>query len=219
MKVKQLSIPVSDSTGRVSAEIIEAEDPEYMMVLAHGAGAGMQHPFMKKLAQELSGSGISTLRFNFPYMEKGSKRPDPAPIAEKTVKVMLEKALELYPTLRIICSGKSFGGRMSSQLLCKHNIPFVRAIIFYGFPLHPVNKVGKERADHLSGIKIPMLFLQGTNDALARFDMIQEVCMSLSTSTLVTIEGADHSFKVGKKDSIVYLAKKTGEWLRSSTKN
>jgi uncharacterized protein len=213
MKKEKLTIDVSKSIGSVSGELYEVQDSKFVMVLAHGAGAGMDHPFMTRLSEELATYKINTLRFNFSYMEKGSKRPDPAPMAEKTVEAVLQKAHERFPTLSIIASGKSFGGRMSSQLLCKHTLPYVKAIVFYGFPLHAVGNPGVERAKHLNDITLPMLFIQGTRDALARLDLMEEVTNDLSSSTLVKIEGADHSFKVGKKDSIVDLSRITHDWL------
>lgn len=213
MNNQALKIHVSTSIGDVSAEIFSPATSRAVMTLAHGAGAGMQHPFMLKLSQELAESGIATLRFQFPYMERKSKRVDPAPIAEKTVSRVIETALDLFPNLPVIVAGKSFGGRMSSQLLCKHTFTGVKAMVFYGFPLHPAGNPGVERAKHLKDIELPMLFLQGTKDELAYENLIVEVCKELPTSTLEFIEKADHSFKVGKKDSIDILSKKSVDWL------
>jgi uncharacterized protein len=215
MKAIDEKIQVSDSIGNVSARIIHASEEKAVMVLAHGAGAGMDHPFMKALSDELARYHITTVRFNFPYMEKGGKRPDPPPIAERTVRAVIERSVLLFPNLPVVAGGKSFGGRMTSQLLCKHTIPEVRAIVFYGFPLHAPGNPGTQRADHLSGIKVPMLFMQGTKDQLAHLNLVKEVCHKLPNATLTIFENADHSFKIGKKDSIVDLAKKTDDWLKS----
>jgi uncharacterized protein len=204
---------ISDSIGTVSTEICEKSQMKTVMVLAHGAGAGMHHPFMKKLSEDLLQYDIGTVRFNFPYMERGGKRPDYAPVAEKTVMSVLTRTTQIFPHLPVLAAGKSFGGRMTSQLLCKHTFPNVKGVVFYGFPLHPMGNPGTERASHLAGIKIPMLFLQGTRDSLASPSLIKSVCENLPLATLIMIENADHSFKVTKKDPIVDLAKKTHDWL------
>jgi predicted alpha/beta-hydrolase family hydrolase len=214
MNSQRLKIKVSESLGEVSAEIVEAENPKAIVVLSHGAGAGMDHSFMKNLAMNLSELGITTLRFNLHYMESGKKRPDPPPVAHKVIRAAIEKASMLYPKLTLIVAGKSFGGRMSSQLLSKEKLPQVKAIVFYGFPLHPTNNPGIDRAEHLSEVNLPMLFLQGTKDSLAELSLIRGVVEKLSKATLDLIDNADHSFKVGKKDSIVDLSKKTYNWLQ-----
>lgn len=215
METKPLTIPVSESIGTVSGLIVQPDMMKSMLVLAHGAGAAMRHPFMESLAIKLAECSIGTLRFNFPFTENGKKRPDPPPIAEKTVAVVLSKAKELYPQVSIFAAGKSFGGRMSSQYLSKTCPPFVRGIIFYGFPLHPVGQPAIVRAEHLNTVGIPMLFLQGTRDALAELSLIKQVCGKLSSATLVTFEGADHSFKIGKKEIISELASSTDTWIKS----
>jgi uncharacterized protein len=182
---KQISVPVSEKLGSVSALIIEPDRCETMLVLAHGAGAGMTHRFMESLSFGLASHGIGTIRYNFPYMERGQKRPDPPAIAEKTVSVMLEKARELFPTLKLLAGGKSFGGRMSSQCLSKACPAYIRGIVFFGFPLHAAGAPAVTRADHLSNVPIPMLFLQGTRDALAELSRMESVCSQLPTSTLL----------------------------------
>ena len=213
MRTRSLKIHISDSIGEISAEVIEPENMKAMMVLAHGAGAGMSHPFLRTLSDELSSFGIGTLRYNFPYMEKGKKRPDVPAVAIKTVEQVVAKASTLFPDNALILAGKSFGGRMSSHLLARHTPEVLKAIVFYGFPLHAVGKPGVERATHLITIKVPMLFLQGTKDDLAQVELIKSVCDGLPSATLEFLEGADHSFKIGKKDSIVDLSKKTNDWL------
>ncbi len=185
------------------------------MTFAHGAGAGMSHRFMIALATALAVENIGTMRFNFPFMENGKKRPDVPAVAEKTVGVVLERLTERYPTLLRLASGKSFGGRMTSQFLSKHKGD-VQGIIFYGFPLHPAGSPAIARAEHLSSINLPMLFLQGTKDALAENELIQEVCSGLKTATLDKIEGADHGFMISRKERIDILVTRTLNWLETA---
>ncbi len=215
---KLILVEISESIGSVSIKIIEAAKPKAVIVLAHGAGAGMEHSFMESLAEALKGHSITTVRYNFPYMEKKSKRPDPPAVAEKTVGVIVNKAHELYPGLPLFVSGKSFGGRMSSQKLSKESPDFVKGIIFLGFPLHPAGAPAIDRAVHLSGIKIPMLFLQGTRDALAEMELLKPVVKKLKTATLKTFEGGDHSFKVKGRVVIEELATSMSEWIGSNLK-
>jgi hypothetical protein len=203
----QFKLYVSESIGEVSAELIKAEKPKAVMTLAHGAGAGMNHPFMTVLAKELAANGISTLRFNFPFTENKKGRPDAPAVAHKTIEAALNKAHELFPKLPVYASGKSFGGRMSSQYLSAHAPEFVKGVVFFGFPLHAPGKEGIERADHLKSIKIPMLFLQGTRDALAEWSLMEKVVKALSFATLIKIDCADHSFKKGKENLIPLLAR------------
>ncbi len=212
---RRSTITVSESIGPVSIIEVVPKKCKAAIVLAHGAGAGMDHPFMEKLAMELAEAGIATIRYNFPYMEKGKPRPDVPAVAEKTVAVVCEWAYQKFKPTPIFVSGKSFGGRMSSQRIAKECPPFIRGIIFYGFPLHGIGKESTERADHLKEIKIPMLFLQGTKDKLARLDLIKKVCKKLSSATLVELEGADHSFKVSKKLTPPDLPAMTVDWIES----
>jgi len=213
-KVKRsIKIRVSDSIGKVSAEYIMPSDPKCIISLAHGAGAGMNHPFMVALADSLAEMSIATIRFNFPFTEMGRKRPDTPKIAQQTIEAAIAKAHELSATLPAFIAGKSFGGRMSSQYLSANPESAVKGIIFYGFPLHAAGKPSTERAEHLKNVKVPMLFLQGSRDALATFDFIESVCSQLDNATLVKIEGADHSFKAGKIDTIEILAKTTDNWV------
>lgn len=210
----KISLPVAESIGSVSGLVLKPEPCYALMVLAHGAGAGMNHRFMEILAEELFGKGIGTLRFNFPYMENGRKRPDPPAIAEKTAEAALHRAHELFPDLPIIAAGKSFGGRMTSQLLSKKEIPFVRSIVFFGFPLHAAGKPSVERAGHLKNVKTPMLFLQGTRDSLAVMQYMEEVCAGLPSATLMKFDGADHSFRAGKHDVTPELASEASQWIK-----
>jgi uncharacterized protein len=212
MKVQKLSIPVSDSLGRVSGEIMAPDGQTFFYIFAHGAGAGMDHPFMVKLSTALSALNIGTLRYNFPYMEKGGKRPDAPAIAEKTVRRAIEVASEHCPGTPLLAGGKSFGGRMTSQALSKHPDTPVKGIVFAGFPLHPAGNAGTDRAEHLKSVARPMLFLQGTRDALADIQLVEQVCAGLPLASLRKFEGADHSFKAGKQDLIPPLAEAIRQW-------
>jgi len=216
MDTKSLSLDISPSIGSVSAESIVPQDSKCIMVLAHGAGAGMNHSFMVTLAQSLAAAGIATLRFNFPFTENKKGRPDTPAVAHKTIETAIAKARELFPKLPLYAAGKSFGGRMTSQYLSANRDKTVKGIIFYGFPLHPAGKPATERAEHLKTVKIPMLFLQGTKDELATWDLIESVCSALPLATLVKIEGADHAFKAGKRNIIQLLVHETRDWV---TKN
>lgn len=212
--VKAFTIEISERTGTVSGLAIIPKNAAALLVLAHGAGAGMTHTFMEELALELATHGIATLRYNFPYMEKGSRRPDPPAVAEKTVIMVLEFAHKKYPKLPLFAGGKSFGGRMTSQRVSKLCPEFLQGIVFFGFPLHAIGKPGMERAAHLNDINIPMLFLQGTKDKLAEIDLIKKVIKKLKTATLEQFEGADHSFKVSKQNILPDLASTASEWMR-----
>jgi predicted alpha/beta-hydrolase family hydrolase len=213
MEAQSLSLQVSDSIGTVSAECIAPVASKCIMTLAHGAGAGMRHSFMVALANSLAEANIATLRFNFPFTENKKGRPDPPAVAHKTIEAAILKAQELFPELPLFVSGKSFGGRMSSQYLSTHHEVKAKGIIFYGFPLHPPGKPSTERAEHLKDVKVPMLFLQGTKDELATWDLIESVCASLSNAELIKIEGADHAFKAGKTNTIQILTDKTKDWI------
>jgi predicted alpha/beta-hydrolase family hydrolase len=213
MNTRSLTLKVSSAIGTVSAEYILPETPKYVMTLAHGAGAGMDHAFMVTLATSLAGLGIATLRFNFPFTEHKKGRPDTPAVAHETIAAAIDHAKKSYPSLPLFASGKSFGGRMTSQYLAVHPRPEVKGIVFYGFPLHPSGKPSIERAAHLHEVKTKMLFLQGTKDELASWDLIQEVCASLPKATLVRIEGANHMFKAGKTDVIALLSKDTRDWM------
>ena len=213
MRQQSLSLEVSPAIGNVSAECVVPEKAKCIITLAHGAGAGMNHSFMIALAKSLSEASIATMRFNFPFTENKKGRPDPPAVAHKTTQAAISKAKELFPELPLFVAGKSFGGRMTSQFLSAHHDATVKGIIFYGFPLHPSGKPSTERAEHLKDVKVPMLFLQGTKDELATWDLIESVCESLPRAKLVRIEGADHSFKAGKQNVIQVLADITNDWI------
>ena len=211
-------INVSEKIGEVSYELLSAPSAKAVMVLSHGAGAGMYHPFMNSLAHELAEEDISTLRFNFPYMENGKKRPDPPQIALKTIEAAIKQAHKLFPKLPILAGGKSFGGRMTS-LYAASNPHNLTGLVFYGFPLHPPGKPSIDKAGHLNKISCPMLFLQGTRDKLATPHLIRQVTEPLPNATLINLEGADHSFHMLKSSGITdeqmlsQLARHTRKWL------
>jgi len=214
MESRSYKISISESIGDVSALLNEGKDAWCGITLAHGAGAGMTHSFMSGLARELAIRGVTTLRFNFPFTEAKKKRPDFAPVAEKTVEAVLRYMSSEITSLPLFASGKSFGGRRSSQLMARADKPHVRGLVFFGFPLPPINEPAVSRAEHLKNISKPMLFLQGTKDALARLDLIQGVCNSITNSELQTFEGADHAFMRGKQAFIPELAESASGWLR-----
>jgi uncharacterized protein len=184
-------------SGPVSALLLRPEAPRACYVFAHGAGAGMTHSFMEAFAVGLSERGIASLRYQFPYMEKSSKRPDPPAVAQATVRAAVTEAGRIFPGFALIAGGKSFGGRMTSQAQAALPLPGVRGLAFVGFPLHPAGKPSTDRADHLSKIEIPMLFLQGTRDSLAEVPLIEGVVKRLGPlARLHLVDGADHSFHV-----------------------
>ena len=191
-----------------------------VLVLAHGAGAGMTHPFMEAVARGLTERRIATLRFQFPSMEAGSKRPDGSVVAIATVRAAVEAVRGLAPDLPLFAGGKSFGGRMTSQAQAEDALVGVRGLVFFGFPLHPAKKPSTARAAHLDDVHLPMLFLQGTRDALAEADLIAGVAERLGkAATLVMVEGADHSFHVSKRSGrtdvevLVSMLDATAEWI------
>lgn len=208
-----VKVKISEKLGDVSTLITNADHPKAVMLLAHGAGAGMNHTFMETLAKGLAENGITTVRFNFLYMEKKIKRPDPPAIAEKTIEVLVEHVHATFPKLKFFVGGKSFGGRMASQRLAKECPSFIKGLVFFGFPLHAPGKPSVDRAAHLSNISIPMLFLQGTRDALAELPLIENVCSKLPSATLIKFEGADHSFKVSKNIITSTLVAETIKWM------
>jgi uncharacterized protein len=196
---KPLRIPLPDGTG-VSGLALVPRAAKAGYVLAHGAGAGMSHPFMAGVAEQLADRGVATLRYQFPYMEKGTRHPDPPHIAQLTVRAAVAEAARRLPDIPLFAGGKSFGGRMTSQAQADAALPCIMGLVFLGFPLHPANRPSRVRAQHLENIKVPMLFLQGTRDALAQPDMIGEVIAELGDrATLKSFADADHSFHVPKR--------------------
>lgn len=189
-------VTISDGSIRVSGLLQQPPGSHALYVLAHGAGAGMNHPFMRTVADELAKRDLATLRYQFPYMERGGKRPDPPKVAHAAVRAAVAEATRRLPRLPIVAGGKSFGGRMTSQAEAVASLG-VRGLVFLGFPLHPAKQPAQERSGHLFDVKVPMLFLQGTCDALAERSQIEPVCAALGArATLKLFDGADHSFHV-----------------------
>ena len=206
MREEMLTIATGDAS--VSALLLAPTDARAGYVLAHGAGAGMTHPFMGAVAQGLAARGIATLRYQFPYMERGSRRPDTPRVAHAAVHAAVVEAAQRLPGLPLFAGGKSFGGRMTSQAQAASPLPGVRGLVFLGFPLHPAGKPSDERAAHLFDIGIPMLFLQGSRDDLASLELLEPVVAKLGAkATLAVFADADHSFHVparsGRKDAQV----------------
>jgi uncharacterized protein len=204
---QKLEIAVGHATS-VSALLILPPQARACFVFAHGAGAGMTHPFMEAVATGLAERGVATLRYQFPYMEKASKRPDPPGIAQAAVRAAVAEAGRHCGNLRLIAGGKSFGGRMTSQAQAAAPLAGVRGLAFLGFPLHPAGKPSSDRAKHVAAVRVPMLFMQGTRDNLAELSLLEPVVKNLGPlASLHRVEGADHSFHVparsGRKDSEV----------------
>ena len=193
---EQLRIEIENNAS-VSALLLQPPLARACYVFAHGAGAGMTHPSMEVIAAGLGERGIATLRYQFPYMEKASRRPDPPAIAHAAVRAAVAEAARSCAGLPLVAGGKSFGGRMTSQAQAKAPLAGVRGLGFFGFPLHPAGKPSSERAKHLADVQIPMLFLQGTRDALAEMKLLEPVVKSLGArAALHLVKDADHSFHV-----------------------
>ena len=198
MEPERVRIAVGDESA--SGLLLRQADAKALYLFAHGAGAGMTHKTMESNAQGLAQRGIATLRYQFLYMEKGSKRPDPPRLAHAAVRAAAAKAVEIAPDLPLFAGGRSFGGRMTSQAQAEEPLPGVRGLAFLGFPLHPAGKNGIERAEHLARVNVPMLFVSGDRDALAELDLLRPVVSGLGErATLHLIKHADHSFKVAAK--------------------
>ena len=196
----ELRVRVGETTGDVSALLVRPADARLLYVLAHGAGAGMRHPFLETISQRLAEREIATLRYQFPYMEQRARRPDPPPVAAAAVRAAVMEAARAAPGLPLLAGGKSFGGRMTSTAQAGEPLAGVRGLVFLGFPLHPPGRPGNERAEHLTQVQIPMLFLQGTRDDFADLKLLRPVVKRLGTrATLHLVDGGDHSFKVLKK--------------------
>jgi predicted alpha/beta-hydrolase family hydrolase len=207
ISAQELKIDI-ENAAPISALLTEPPQARACFVFAHGAGAGMTHPFMATVASGLGERGVATLRYQFPYMEKGSRRPDTPAVAQAVVRAAVAEAAWRCPGLALIAGGKSFGGRMTSQAQATTPLAGVHGLAFFGFPLHPAGKPSRERAKHLADIHIPLLFLQGTRDALADLSLLEPVVRGLGPSaSLHAVEGADHSFHVparsGRKDDEV----------------
>jgi len=211
----------------VSALLLTPPKPKYLLVLGHGAGAGMNHPFMANLADALAAVNVASFRYQFPYMEDGRHAPDRPPILTATVAAAVRAASNAAPKLPIFAGGKSMGGRMTSQAAAQSLLPDVRGLIFFGFPLHQPNRPDTKRADHLADVKIPMLFLQGTRDTLADLQLLRPLVKKLNKrlgprATLHIIDTADHSFHILKSakktdaEVLQELAATTSAWMQAN---
>jgi len=220
----ELRFPASRSAGEVSALLVRPDRARWLYVFGHGAGAGMRHRFMEDAATVLAAHGIATFRYQFPYLEQGSRRIDPQPILLATVRSAVAAAREAAPDLPLLAGGKSMGGRMTSLAASKEPLPGVKGIVFFGFPLHPAGSPAVERGEHLAAVSNPMLFLQGTRDKLADLDLLGPVVERLGArASLHVVEGADHGFDVLKRSGrtsaevLEELARTTGSWAERLT--
>jgi uncharacterized protein len=211
-----------EAIGEVSAILVRPPKAHRLLVLAHGAGAGMRHPFLEALTHELADAGVATFRYQFPYMEQRRRVPDRPAVLTATVRTAVRTAAEAAPDLLLLAGGKSLGGRMTSLAASQEPLERVQGLVFCGFPLHPPNQPGTKRAEHLAHVEVPMLFLQGTRDAFASLDLLRPICAELgSRAVLQVIETADHSFHVlkssGRTDMEVLreLAHAVASWTPS----
>ena len=226
IKIQNIKFIASKSSGEVSGILILPEKPKFLILFAHGAGAGMKHPFMEKVSNYLAEGNIGTLRYNFPYTEKKIKRPDPAPILMQTVRSSVEAAKKFAGDIPLLAAGKSMGGRITSMAASKEPLNEIKGIIFFGFPLHALGKPSDERGEHLFNVSVTMLFLQGTRDKLADLKLLKPIVKKLKDkATLHIVEGADHSFHLLKssggndEDVLKEIEKKVGEWGDRLLKN
>jgi predicted alpha/beta-hydrolase family hydrolase len=217
---QDLRFPASESAGEVSAILDRPEDARCVYVFAHGAGAGMRHPFMERMSKRLAERGIATYRYNFVYMEAKKGRPDARPLLLETVRSAVRAAHAAAPGLPVFAGGKSMGGRMTSGAAAEGGLDELRGIVFFGFPLYSPGKPSTERADHLDDVRAPLLFLEGTRDAFADLDVLRPVCERLGDRATLHIEDhADHSFHVPKRsgrtddDVMDSLADVTRDWM------
>jgi predicted alpha/beta-hydrolase family hydrolase len=221
MPAESVRFPVQN-VGEVSALFIRPQKAQCLLVLAHGAGAGMNHPFMETIANELAAVGVATFRYQFPYMEQRRRVPDAPRVLTATVRAAVRKAREVAPKLPLLAGGKSLGGRMTSLAASEEPLDRVRGLVFFGFPLHPPGQPGVKRADHLAGVALPMLFFQGTRDQFADLNLLRPVLEKLGAkTTLHVVNTADHSFhmlqRAGKTDAEVLreLAQSLASWAQT----
>ena len=214
-----VAITVADGEAPVSGLLLRPPGASRLYVLAHGAGAGMRHPFLEAIARALAERAVATLRYQFPHMERRASRPDPPAVAAATVRAAAAEAARLAPGLPLVAGGKSFGGRMTSTAQAEEPLPGVRGLVFLGFPLHPPGRPADARAEHLAQVQIPLLFLQGTRDDFADLKLLQPVVKRLGDrATLHLVDGGDHSFHVlkrsGRTDAAVMdeIADAIAEW-------
>ncbi|MEM6642501.1 MAG: alpha/beta fold hydrolase [Bacteroidota bacterium] len=209
---------LNETLGKITYEVHDTPISEAVLLIAHGAGTDLNHPFLKQLAEKIYDHGISVIRFNFPFMEKGKRPPTTPQDALTTWHKMIMEAIKLFHFQKIYIGGKSYGGRMASILLAENSELAVNGVIYYGFPLHPPGKESKDRATHLDKIKLPQLFIQGTNDKLAAFSLIEEVVKTISDASLIPVKEADHSFVRPKSKATIsettdQIAEETARWI------
>ena len=219
-EVRELQFVATEKAGPVSALLLRPKSAHTLLVLGHGAGAGMRHAFMQATAERLASQGIASFRYQFPYMEKGKKSPDSQATLIETIVSAVSAAKKAAKGLPLLAGGKSMGGRITSIVAAEGRLPDVQGLVFYGFPLHAAGKPSSDRGAHLADVKVPMLFLQGTRDKLAELDLIKPLCRSLGRrATLHIVEGGDHSFHVlkrsGRTDEEVLdeLRETVGTWI------
>lgn len=214
----------TESSGDVSAILLRPDGARALYVFGHGAGAGMRHAFMQRAAERLAAWGVATFRYHFPYIEAGRRGPNPAPVLVKTVRSAVAEAARLAPDLALIAGGKSMGGRMTSTAASTEALPGVHGLAFFGFPLHAPGRDSDERGAHLADVGLPMLFLQGTRDKLARLDLLEPLLRKVKPRpTLHLVDDADHGFHVPKRsgrtddDVLDELCGRLAEWAGEIT--
>jgi predicted alpha/beta-hydrolase family hydrolase len=217
---QEIRFAVSEKAGEVSGLLLMPKGAKVLLVVAHGAGAGMRHRFMEQICAKLAERGVATLRYQFPYMEKGIKRPDPEAVLTATVRSAAGAAKEFARGMPVFASGKSMGGRMTSLAAAKESLDGIKGLIFFGFPLHAAGKPSAERGKHLSHIDVPMLFLQGSRDTLADLKLLKPLCQRLGKrAELFVVDGGDHSFHMlkssGRSEDVVLdeVAERTTSWM------
>jgi len=219
---KEIQFVVNAKAGAVSGLLNKPVEATALLVLAHGAGAGMRHRFMEAVAIKLAARNIATFRYQFPYMEKRTKRPDSEAVLTDTVRAALAAAKKVAGELPLFAGGKSMGGRMTSLAAAKEPLDGVRGFIYFGFPLHAAGRPGADRGDHLAVIEAPMLFLQGSRDALADLKLLRPLCKRLKRAELFVIQGGDHSFHMLKSarrsdDEVLdEITNKAADWMRKN---
>jgi uncharacterized protein len=218
LQAEPLSFVATAAKGKVSGLLCRPDAARWLLVFGHGAGAGMRHRFMHDMSAGLAAAGIATLRYQFPYMEAGSRRPDARPILLATVRAAVAAAGAAAPDLPLLAGGKSMGGRMTSLAAAEAALPGVHGLVFFGFPLHPAGRPSTERAAHLERVHLPMLFLQGERDGLAQLELLRPICAGLDCATLHVVPTADHGLHVlrsaGQSDAAVlgHLAHTVAKW-------
>jgi predicted alpha/beta-hydrolase family hydrolase len=220
-RAKEIQFFVNEKAGVVSGLLLEPSGARALLLLAHGAGAGMRHRFMEEVAAKLADQNVATLRYQFPYMEKRTKRPDPESVLTDTVRAAVAAAKKHAGKLPLFAGGKSMGGRMTSLAASQEPLDGVRGLIFFGFPLHGAGRPGAERGQHLAEIKIPMFFLQGSRDALAELKLLKPLCAKIGESAeLFVVDGGDHSFHMLKSarwsdvEVLEDVVKKAAGWMK-----